>query len=138
MHCSCCICQTSCFVFSTVKQECMSKHFGHHQGNTQILATSAEQPLYSLMQTVCAAGFSKQHLAGVHLTSVHLRSQSMQIALPLTFKQGGVQVVGAISCSCAHSEKRISGQMVCLKWQESTAIDSKLKIVVTARAGWFK
>ena len=82
---------------------------------------------------------SGQHaVAGVHLTSVHLRSQPMQIALPLTFKQGGVQVVGAISCSCAHSEKRISGQIVCLKRQESTAIDSKLKIVVTARAGWFK
>ena len=48
-------CQTlcSCFVFSTVKQGCMSKHFGHHRGNMQILAISAEQPIYSLLQTIC-------------------------------------------------------------------------------------
>jgi hypothetical protein len=53
----------SCFVFSTVKQGCMSKHFDHHQCNTQILARSAEQPLYSLLQTICAAVSSKPHLA---------------------------------------------------------------------------
>ncbi len=114
----------------------MSKHFGHHQGNTQMLATSAEQPLHSLMQTVCAAVFSKQHPVGVHLISVHLSYQSIQTALSSTFKQGGVQVVGAVSCSC--SENKIQGQMVCLIRQERTATDSTLKSEVTARIGWFK
>ena len=59
-------CQTLCsgFVVCTAQQECMSKHFGHHQGNMPIPATSADQPLYLLL-TICAAVRSKQHLVGV-------------------------------------------------------------------------